>query len=76
MDRERIRKLLAKSVPGIDANLPFGNQLDSLQLAELANLLEVEFGIEIKSIEVNEENFNNLHSVEKLIAGKLKSHDA
>lgn len=70
MIKEQLQELLRVKFPGFDPAAQFCEQMNSLQLVELVKEIEAGFGIEIQSIEIDDENFRNLDSIGQLIARK------
>ena len=64
--------MLARKFPGFGSADFDLRRMDSLQLVELVNEIEREFGIEIHSMEIDEQNFRDLSSMEALVERKLK----
>lgn len=73
MIEDKLIKLLAVKFPGVIATSSLTRQLDSFQIVELVSLIENEFDIQVNDLEVEEENFANLLSLEKFILRKRQS---
>lgn len=68
--KEKLAELLRDRFPGLSPAGSLSRQLNSLQLVELVKEIEARFGIEVSSLEIDEENFADLGSVEALIRRK------
>jgi acyl carrier protein len=64
---------LRSKFPGLSEDEAcLGKKIDSMQLVELVNEIEAEFGIEIHSIEIDDKNFCDLDSIVALVESKLR----
>ncbi|MBQ6967937.1 MAG: acyl carrier protein [Lachnospiraceae bacterium] len=69
--RERILSALNREMPEVDFEasdtMVDDGIIDSLTITGMISALSMEFGINIPYEEINEENFNSLEALEKMI---------
>ncbi len=69
--RERILSALNREMPEVDFEasdtMVDDGIIDSLTITAMISALSMEFGINIPYEEINEENFNSLEALEKMI---------
>ena len=69
--REKVLEILEKEIPGIDFEasdtLVDDGIIDSLTIKNMISALSMGFGISIPYEEINEENFNSIDELAKMI---------